>query len=217
MSPGIRPAAPGWHDDFDPLPSDPNCTHREVRSAYVERTGKPIALWSCADCGRRFVPRRAGATAEALGSIHPYPPTKGPPDEDMRQRLHWSNRWMSADGAIRSMEAMLTGHLWAVLGYLRWYAVELAIGRGTEPGDLAAPNVRRWLSGRPIWRAIAGELRRRGEIYLPSGSADLAMHHLEEQGAVPWEHSAPDQVCSSSPIHGPARNCHSSSPSTRME
>jgi hypothetical protein len=194
MNWGIRPAAPGWHDDFDPMPSDPNCTHREVRGAYVERTGKPIAFWSCADCGRHFVPRRAGATAAAAGSIHPYPPLEGPPDEGMLERLQWSNRWMSADGAIRSIKAMSIGHLWAVLGYLRWYAVGLAIGHGTEPSELAAPSVRRWLIDRPIWRAIAGELRRRGEIYLPRDSAELAMHHLEEQGAVPWEQSARDQV-----------------------
>lgn len=109
----------GWYDDFDPLPSDPDCTHREVRGAYVEQTGRPIALWSCADCGCRFAPRPAGSTDAPMGLVHPYPPLEGSPDDVMRERTmttpaevaDWHTRGWAPD-EISSIYAMSSHPMW---------------------------------------------------------------------------------------------------------
>jgi hypothetical protein len=53
----VAPHAP---PAFGSLPSHPACTHREITAYAVAATGEPVPFWSCAACGRRFEPIRAG-------------------------------------------------------------------------------------------------------------------------------------------------------------
>lgn len=42
--------------DFSPMPTAPDCTHRNVIGYNIKHTGEPAAFWSCLECGRRFEP-----------------------------------------------------------------------------------------------------------------------------------------------------------------
>lgn len=119
------------------------------------------------------------------GEVHPHPPAAGVPDIGMAERLEWPDRWLSADGTLWPIPTMSTGHLWNVLGYLRWFAPELAAMAGfpRAPGDV----IRAWLIARPAWVGMAEELRGRGEIGRGDRSPLLALARLEASGLVPWE------------------------------
>jgi hypothetical protein len=84
-------------------------------------------------------------------------------------------------GTVHQLTEMSTEYLWAVLGYLRWYAPQV---RSLVDDDLADPAaLRTWLTGQPIWGAVACELVRRGVIEHPAA----AMEGLASAGPVPWE------------------------------
>jgi len=95
---------------------------------------------------------------------------------------------MSADGVVRPIAALTTEHLWAILGYLRWYAPTL-MSSAEMRDPIPTATVRAWLVGRPVWTGIAKELLRRAEIPADAPSSDSAWRRLERTGAVPWEPS----------------------------
>jgi hypothetical protein len=106
----------------------------------------------------------------------------------MVARLEWPRRWMSADGVVRPIAALTTEHLWAILGYLRWYAPALMSSAGMREA-MSPVATRAWLVGRPVWTGIAKELLGRAEIPADAPSSDSAWRGLERSGAVPWEPS----------------------------
>lgn len=121
----------------------------------------------------------------AGGVSHLHRPDAGSPDEGMAERLEWPDRWMSANGHFWPLRTMSTAHLWAVLGYLRWFAPALAAT--VAPPIVSPADIRDWLVGRPVWIGIAEELARRSEISGELASARLAAARLEAAGPVQWE------------------------------
>lgn len=72
-------------------------------------------------------------------------------------------------------------YLWAVLGYLRWYAPQFrALADSQE--DIEEVRLGLWLVAQPIWGAVACELVRRGRI----GHPGEAMQRLLASVPVPW-------------------------------
>lgn len=123
---------------------------------------------------------RSGSDAD--GARHPHPPQTPPPGLGFEERLAEREIWTDRFGVAHRLEEMADDYLWAVLGYLRWYAPEI---RSLRPdGDAVAEvPLRLWLEMQPIWGAIACELVRRGAVGHPS----LAMERLMVNGPVPWE------------------------------
>jgi bifunctional DNA-binding transcriptional regulator/antitoxin component of YhaV-PrlF toxin-antitoxin module len=123
----------------------------------------------------------AGRSSPREARKHPYLPLAGPPDDHMAERVTWPDRWMSADGVVRPLGEMTTDHLWAVLGYLRWYGPEL-LTKPSAPVALDPSALRQGLVDLPIWGAIAIELRRRGEISRSGSAGRNALRRLQVAG-----------------------------------
>jgi len=43
-------------ENFFPLATHPNCTHRTIIAYQTTDTHEPVAFWACKDCKRRFEP-----------------------------------------------------------------------------------------------------------------------------------------------------------------
>ncbi len=108
-------------------------------------------------------------------------PRVGPPGPGFFLRLRKSN-WTDADRTVWAIHEMTTAHLWAVLGYVRWYTPEIAI----EITDFGVLKPKTLITRQPVWLSIAGELVSRGEIK----NRAAAWSKLQEAGDTPWERDA---------------------------
>lgn len=113
---------------------------------------------------------------------HPRPPQTPPPGPGFAERLDGTEIWTDRFGQAHRLGEMSDDYLWAVLGYLRWYAPQ--VRDLVEPAESAeGVPLMLWLTSQPIWRAVACELVRRRLIRLPTE----AMARLMASGPVPWE------------------------------
>ena len=108
--------------------------------------------------------------------------------------LYRTADWWSDDGVTHRLEDMETSHLWAVAGYLRWYAPALATlvaearPKAPQPTALDTFGISTWLENLPIWTAIAAALVKRGALV----RADLLLETARIDGPIaPWEYRAP--------------------------
>jgi hypothetical protein len=64
-------------ENFYPLATHPNCTHRTVISYQTVDTHEPMAFWACKECKRRFEPTQpkvpAYATTSPTITFNPVP------------------------------------------------------------------------------------------------------------------------------------------------
>jgi hypothetical protein len=120
--------------------------------------------------------------SEAVRWTHPRHPQAPPPGPGFEGRLEEREIWTDRSGVMHRLDEMSDDYLWAVLGYLRWYAPEI---RSLVPDDerLDALPIANWLEMQPVWGAIACELVRRALIDRPSD----ALAALVASGPVPWE------------------------------
>ena|GEM_PF-4062724 len=115
-------------------------------------------------------------------AAHPRPPLTPPPGDGFAGRLNEREVWTDRFGAVHQLADMDDDYLWAVLGYLRWYAPQIrALAEGEEQAGEVPLGL--WLVGQPLWGAVACELVRRGLI----GHPGEAMQRLLASGQVPWE------------------------------
>ena len=120
--------------------------------------------------------------SEAVRWTHPHHPRTPPPGPGFGERLLETAFWTDRAGVAHPLTEMSDDYLWAVLGYLRWYAPQIRAllddADRTEQLPLAL-----WLTSQPIWGAVACELVRRTELGHPAD----AMQRLLDAGPVPWE------------------------------
>ena len=109
------------------------------------------------------------------------PPKAGQPGYWFIRSLH-DSEWTTADGVRMAIPEMTTAHLWNVLGYLRWYAPQVAV-QVPDRDSLSNLEV---ISSQPIWASICTELIERGEI----NRREEALARLLAGGETPWERQA---------------------------
>lgn len=111
------------------------------------------------------------------------PPAMPAPGSIFLSELTRTTDWKTGDGRVLKLKDMETDHLWSVLGYMRWFAPQIAELDGRPGGPLTA-----YLTSRPIWQAIANELIRRGLITSPG----QAIWRLRRDGRLAWESAGSD-------------------------
>jgi hypothetical protein len=108
-------------------------------------------------------------------------PNAARPGPGFIRSLH-DSEWTTAGGKRMAIPDMTTAHLWNVLGYLRWYAPQVA----EQVPDRAGLSLIEVVTSTPIWASICTELMARGEI---SRRKD-ALPRLRAGGETEWERAA---------------------------
>jgi hypothetical protein len=105
-------------------------------------------------------------------------PNAARPGPGFLRHLH-DSEWTVANGTRVAVPDMTTTHLWNVLGYLRWYAPQVA----EQIPDRDGLGILESVTSTPIWASICTELIERGEI----GRREDALAHLRAGGETAWE------------------------------
>ncbi len=134
---------------------------------------------------------------------HPHRPRTFKPGVAVLRHLYQSRLWTTNDGDVLEIKEMTTEHLFAVAGYLRWYAKRLYRLDPTPKGTL---TISAWLEGLPLWTRVENELWGRASA-APDGFriGDLGdstlLAFLRRQGPVPWETKTRKRRSSTREVH----------------
>jgi len=93
-----------------------------------------------------------------------------------------SGFWTTSNGRKLAFSEMTTDHLWNALGWLRWYAPEVA---AYLPDNGAFDDPAEAVAAEPAWSAIGNELSDRAELVCWYEALSV----MRNQGEVPWERS----------------------------